>query len=136
MLSEFFHIYKYLGDYRVRKILNEKIRLKTTKIFKQFDLVVPVPVSSKKRGFNQVKGIFGNSINDEYLSITKNFQMSKIDSDQRKNTEIKFEVLKDISGQKILLLDDVYTSGTTLHAVQDALLKAGAKYVESLTFAR
>jgi len=41
-----------------------------------------------------------------------------------------------ISGQTVLLVDDVYTSGATAKAATRALLRAGAAAVDVLTFAR
>ena len=39
-------------------------------------------------------------------------------------------------GKRLLLVDDVFTTGSTLCAATDALLKAGARNVDCLTFAR
>ena len=41
-----------------------------------------------------------------------------------------------IKGKHILLIDDVFTTGSTLHACTKALLKAGAMQVNVLTLAR
>ena len=42
----------------------------------------------------------------------------------------------DIRGRRVLVVDDVYTTGATVAAVTRALRKAGAKGVDVLTFAR
>jgi predicted amidophosphoribosyltransferase len=41
----------------------------------------------------------------------------------------------DIAGRKILLLDDVVTTGTTLSAIGQMLMEAGAAKVEAITLA-
>jgi ComF family protein len=41
-----------------------------------------------------------------------------------------------IAGTRVLLIDDVLTSGATLNAAARALLRAGAAQVDALTFAR
>jgi predicted amidophosphoribosyltransferase len=42
----------------------------------------------------------------------------------------------DIRGRRVLVVDDVYTSGATVTAVTRALDKGGASAVDVLTFAR
>ena len=41
-----------------------------------------------------------------------------------------------VRGRRVLLVDDVYTTGATVGAAAKALLKAGASAVDVLTFAR
>ena len=41
-----------------------------------------------------------------------------------------------IEGRRILLIDDVLTTGSTVNAAARALLRAGARHVDVLTFAR
>ncbi|MGL2319808.1 ComF family protein [Oenococcus oeni] len=41
-----------------------------------------------------------------------------------------------IENKSVLLLDDVYTTGTTLHQAAAVLYEAGAKKVNSITLAR
>ncbi|TGV48378.1 ComF family protein, partial [Mesorhizobium sp. M2D.F.Ca.ET.160.01.1.1] len=51
-----------------------------------------------------------------------------------------FRVLPDaeiqISGRRVLVVDDVYTTGATVRAVAKALKRGGAGAVDVLTFAR
>jgi ComF family protein len=42
----------------------------------------------------------------------------------------------DLSGERLVLVDDVYTTGATVKAASRALLRAGAARVDVLTFAR
>lgn len=42
----------------------------------------------------------------------------------------------EVSGRRVLLVDDVYTTGATVSAVTKALRQAGAEAVDVLTFAR
>lgn len=42
----------------------------------------------------------------------------------------------EVAGRRVLLVDDVYTTGATMKAATRALLRAGAKAVDALVFAR
>ena len=59
--------------------------------------------------------------------------------ERRVNVQGAFSIIKGkgpiIEGKKILLLDDVYTTGSTLDACAGVLKKAGAVQVDVLTFA-
>ena len=44
--------------------------------------------------------------------------------------------VEKLKGQSVLLVDDVQTTGTTLHALAQVLLAAGAREVNALVFAR
>jgi len=41
-----------------------------------------------------------------------------------------------IAGKRILVVDDVYTTGSTVSALSRTLLRSGAGHVDVLTFAR
>ena len=57
---------------------------------------------------------------------------------RRENVRKAFHVVSNekIKGKKIVLIDDVMTTGATVHACAKVLKKAGAKQVTVLTFAR
>jgi predicted amidophosphoribosyltransferase len=56
---------------------------------------------------------------------------------RRDNVQNAFQALPErVFGKKILLVDDVATSGSTLNACADALLQGGANAVYGLTLAR
>lgn len=122
----------------------------------EIDLILPVPLHSKRmrmRGFNQSllllqhwqKGLNSNgaggiAIVPELLKRLKptSPQTGLGRDDRMKNLRGAFAVTdpKKIKNRRVLLVDDVYTTGATVDACAGALLKSGAARVDVLTLAR
>ena len=116
-----------------------------------FDYIVPVPVhrdKEKARGFNQAEKMarhLGRRIGVPVLprAIIRNrmtaAQRSLSAEDRYFNLEGAFSLNpKDavkIRGSRILLLDDVYTTGATAHRCGDVLKEAGAARVDYIALA-
>ena len=113
------------------------------------DLLLPVPLHRKRlrqRGFNQAllltKAFFPDQhakINSTALIRTRwtEAQTGLSGAARRKNIKGAFMAASDkVAGQKILLIDDVFTTGTTVNECARVLCKAGAKEVRVLTLAR
>ncbi len=119
--------------------------------FEHCDYAVPVPLHIRRlrrRGFNQsmllaelfFQGIAGFSVRSDILvrKIHTVPQTSLDGAARRKNLVKAFECrdTEDVSGKRICLVDDVFTTGTTVEECSKTLLKYGAKEVRILTFAR
>jgi ComF family protein len=118
----------------------------------RYDLVIPVPLSRsklRKRGFNQslilARALAQSlSIPIDYLSLLKVHEtvpQTKLGLKQRqKNLYQAFRVpnkrLTQIKNKKILLLDDIYTTGATIKECTKTLLKNQAQSITALTLAR
>ena len=79
--------------------------------------------------------------NDALLRIRATAQQVGLSADERdRNVRGAFRVTAEgkraIAGRRVLLVDDVYTTGATVKAGTRALLRAGAAAVDVLTFAR
>jgi ComF family protein len=114
------------------------------------DLIVPVPLHrtrEKERGFNQVD-FFGRPL-ARRLGLPYRPVLLKRERARPEKHLLRFEerweavrgafVIRDggrVDNLRILLLDDVMTSGATLDACSRALREAGAKSVAGLTIAR
>lgn len=124
----------------------------------RFDYVVPVPLHPRRlrwRGFNQAQLLIRQwpaiaaqenvVVDKEWIapSLLKRNRhttpQTGLNKSQRKaNIRNAFHLGKgkDISGARVLLVDDVLTTGATANACALTLLKAGAQEVAVITLAR
>lgn len=140
-LKEIISQYKYRGDYILAKAFSEKIRQVSRKM--DYDLIVPVPLSSERqyeRGFNQSEALIVEAgfKPDHVLQRIHGEKQSKKSRNERIHLDKVFQIKKDVnlSGKKLLLIDDIYTTGSTLRHGAKVLVEAGAQSVSSLTLAR
>jgi ComF family protein len=114
------------------------------------DLVMPIPLSEKRmseRGFNQageialpVAKLNGIPFAEDCLARIRNTGRQSDIRDtgiRQANVSNAFAVSKqwDVSGLKVIVVDDVATTGATLHEAAAALYKAGARKVLCAAFA-
>lgn len=128
-------------------ILYEKT--KHLDFLKEVDLILPVPIHTskfKKRGFNQAyliaKGFKDNTdkeLRDDIIIKTLSTKEQKNLSKTKRKTNLwgAFKIKKEneIKNKKILIVDDVFTTGSTINLLSEILLSAGAKEVYFLTLA-
>ncbi|MFH1228180.1 MAG: ComF family protein [Planctomycetota bacterium] len=107
------------------------------------DLIMPVPLCRtklKERGFNQSKLLAEGVANilkiklssDNILKIKETRDQAGLDgSARRENLKDAFSVSRpsEIKDKKVLLVDDVLTTGTTISEISRVLKKAGANKV-------
>ncbi len=113
------------------------------------DIVVPVPLSGarrRRRGYNQaallareVARELGLPMSEAMRRLGNPTPQARSTAEQRRrNVSGVFEVAKSeaVAGRRVLLIDDVATTGATLSACAEALLATGASEVIGLTLAR
>lgn len=102
---------------------------------KSYDIIIPVPMNKKKkriRGYNQTELIakelskyFNMQIDTKNLVKEKNtpMQSSLGKSERTKNVKNVYKVLypEKIKGKKVLILDDIYTTGATVNECRKIL---------------
>jgi ComF family protein len=113
--------------------------------------IVPVPLHPKRqreRGFNQATELGRALALKTGLALDEGSLVRKIHTERhragmdaqtrRESVEDAFEVKRPrlVSGESILLIDDVFTTGATVSACASALKAAGASEVFVLTVAR
>ena len=145
VLATAINIYKFHGIKRLYKPLG-KLLLDLDVTAK--DAVIPVPLGIKglrERGFNQslllAKVISENAkiplVIDGLMKIRETHPQVGLSAKERaKNLKGAFSSTGDFHKMKLLLVDDVMTTGATANECARQLLKAGAEDVSVLTLAR
>ncbi|TYR76042.1 ComF family protein [Rossellomorea vietnamensis] len=141
-LKSYLARFKYRGDYILAKAFSASIKEAASAM--NTSLIVPIPLSPERlqeRGFNQSEAIAKEAgLQTQHLLIRKHSEkQSKKSRQERIHSETVFDLSPDqpnITNQSILLIDDIYTTGTTLRHAAQCLKQAGAKQVSSLTLAR
>jgi competence protein ComFC len=145
------HNLKYRGNKDVGILMGRYFAtdLKDNDFHSDIDMIVPVPLHPKKlrlRGYNQsemiargIADVWKIELNPQSLKRTTftETQTRKSRIDRWLNVESVFEVAdpETIKGKHILLVDDVLTTGATLEACANALLKVDGVKVSVATLA-
>lgn len=144
-LAEAINLYKFHGIKRLYRPLG-KLLLEFD--LTSFDTVLPVPLSHRgirDRGFNQslllAKAISSRVkiplISDRLIKIRETPPQIGLNAKERTaNLKGAFRVDGKFTGFRLLLIDDVMTTGATANECSKQLLKAGAVDVTVLTLAR
>ena len=139
-MKDFFSRYKFDGDFLLRKVFASFLSEELKK-YKEYRFVV-IPLSPERlldRGFNQVEGLVeaaGFSFQDLLEKREERASSSKSRS-ERLATELPFFIKSGVSiPKKILLIDDIYTTGTTINRVKKLLEEAGAEDVKTFSLVR
>lgn len=143
--------FKFFDRTEYKKVFARWLALSGTDIFEAgVDLIVPIPLHFTrliKRRYNQ-----SALLAKELSKLTQiPTDMTSVVRHRRTKPQVKFsgkarvENVKDafsvkhpqrIKGRRVVLIDDVFTTGSTFNECAKALLKAGAKSVDYLSLAR
>lgn len=131
--------YKFRGDYVLSEFLCKGLK----KVIKEYDLFVPVPLSNERlyeRGFNQSEALIlqAGLIPTFVLKRTHTEKQSKKSREERIHLSNVFKITseEEIVGKKVLLVDDIFTTGSTVLHAAKLLKRQGALSVSSFTVAR
>ncbi|MDN3019026.1 ComF family protein [Paenibacillus sp. BSR1-1] len=140
-LKEVLAKFKYRGDYALVKVFSELMKDKLIKM--EPDLFVPIPLSDERlyeRGFNQAKAILlvSGFTPSEIITRIHTEKQSKKSRSERIHLPQVFKLCQDLNlkDKNIVIIDDIYTTGSTLRHAARLLKGAGAAAIQSLTIAR
>jgi len=135
--------YKYHRKKSLAKLIAEMIKVEFEFVLKKekIDYVVSVPVNRKRmneRGYNQVDEIL-KYLNINYIQLkrVKNTQkMHKLLDEKLREDNIKgsFYIGKntDFKNKRILVIDDIITTGATLREIKKSILETAKENNESI----
>ncbi len=146
------HGLKYSDKTYVARPMGQWMARAGAELLAEADLLVPIPLHRRRlfsRRFNQAAMLAHEiarhasvSVNATALRRVKATtpQVGLTRAQRAANVQAAFRVepdrLNEIAGQRIVLIDDVLTSGATTDAAARTLLRAKAARVEVLVFAR
>lgn len=130
----------------LQKILDDvSEREEILKLLAGIDLAVPVPLHQdrlKERGFNQTEKIFEEFFAKKNIPLEKIlirrvatpklYQYGKAERQQILKGVFAAVELADLRGKNILIVDDIYTTGTTVSECAKVLKELGAEKISVL----
>ena len=141
--------FKHAGKINYAKFMSRAMIWALRDINMDADIVMPVPLARRrlfKRGYNQatllarpIARIYGIKMDLDSVRRKYRDDMGHKNARERaENIHGVFSVIHpdNIRGKRILLVDDVMTSGATFSELRRVLIRAGATAVYGVTFCR
>ena len=146
------HSFKYGDRLDLAPMMGQWMARAGRELLKDADALLPVPLHWRRlwaRRFNQsaalakaISGLAGVPVlhgalkrvraTPQQVGLSKTERADNVQGAFRVPTEEKAQV----AGRRLILVDDVLTSGATVDTCARALLRAGAAHVDVLVFAR
>jgi competence protein ComFC len=152
IVRDLIHRFKYSGEFHLRNLLVNWLEeaLNDPRVSTEpFDSLVPVPLHPtriRERGYDQIAALVGLLAERSRRPVCLCLRRSRYTESQTRfsrkerlqNLQNAFELRKGTSvlGKRLLLVDDVLTTGSTLDECARVLKSHGAKSVCAVTVAR
>jgi ComF family protein len=152
VVRDLIHLLKYGDRLDLVQALGRWMQRAGSELLADADALVPVPLHWMRlwqRRFNQssvfaraISELSGVPVADHLLARSRATppQFGLARKERARNVQGAFEVPKtargEVKGKKLVLVDDVLTTGATVDACTKALLRAGAARVDVLVLAR
>jgi ComF family protein len=144
-LRAILHAFKYDGCRSLARGLGARLAIAASPMLSTADVVVPVPLHRRRqraRGFNQARELaaeLGLPVLDVLRRIRATPSQTGLSAlARRENMTGAFALRRnmDVAGLRVVLVDDVNTTGATIEACADVLRAGGASDVNAATAAR
>ena len=152
IVRELIHRFKYSGEFHLRQILAHWLEeaLSDPRISREpFDALVPVPLHAtriRERGYDQIAALVELVAKRSRSPVWPCLRRSRYTESQTRfsrkerlqNLRNAFKLRKGTSvlGKRLLLVDDVLTTGSTLDECARILKAGGARSIRAITVAR
>ncbi len=154
MLRDVIHSLKFEGRRSLATHLAPMMRVASRDTLQGADAVVPVPLHpwrQWRRGFNQA-ALIADSLGLPVWPVLARARATRAQSELEADARYanvagaftlaawtprrRSRTAQRVHGRTLVLVDDVLTTGATLHACAEALLAAGAREIRAFTVAR
>ena len=141
-IKNLIYLYKGCFDYELKEVFLNLYYKEIKMRFSGFK-IIPIPSyieDDKKRGFNHVAEAFKNLGLDVLPIIEKTAHFKQAEHKAKKRSEIsKYLTIKEpvsLKNKRVLLVDDIYTTGSTMKAAINLVEKLNPKEIRVLVLAK
>jgi len=146
--SSLIHRFKYEGCFALAGPLAQSLIAAWPTWEQPPDLIIPIPLHprrKRRRGYNQsellaapLARVLGLPLTPRGLQRVRHTapQVGLGPEERHDNVRGAFAATDAVHGRRVLLIDDVLTTGATMRAAAEALLAAGAASVSAYCLAR
>lgn len=148
LLKTLIYEYKYNKNKDLSKLFSDLVYEKIKNIKDKIDIITSIPIHKEKlktRGFNQAE-LFAKRISYKtrwkYLEIIERVKNTKAQFslnilERKENLKDAFIInKKNIENKNVVLVDDIYTTGTTIKEACIELKKSGVNKIYIIVIAR